>query len=145
MAAASRFLQKAKPPRQPLGERRLRVLLAFFILAIAAVVVRLFILQVLAHSFYMTLAEKQPGQFTPFEPQRGSIYLKDDKAAGSLFPVATNRPITTIYANPKEVTDPRAAAKALAPRLSLAEADLLASLAKADDPYEVLKRRLCGP
>lgn len=140
---AARFTQKAKasPPRQPLGERRLRVLLVFFLLAITAVVVRLFVLQVLSHSFYLALAEKQQGLIAQFDPQRGSIYLRDDKAPDGLFPVATNRPLATIYANPKEVTDPAGEARAIAPLLGLEEADLRESLSKSNDPYEVLKRR----
>ena len=77
MATATRFLKKAIPPRRPLGERRLLVLMVFFALAIGSVVVRLFILQVPSHEFYKTLAEKQQGLIAQFDPTRGSIYLRD--------------------------------------------------------------------
>jgi cell division protein FtsI/penicillin-binding protein 2 len=140
-AGGSRLLKKSAMPQLPLGERRLRFLLVFFVLLIGAVVVRLFVLQVLSHDFYVAMAERQQGLVAAFDPQRGGIYLRDEKAKDGLFPAAVNRPMTTVYANPKEITDARATAKTLAPLLAMDETELLGKLDKPEDPYEVLKRR----
>ncbi len=129
----------AKP--DPAGGRLLifRVVVTIALLAVAA---RLFVIQVLSHDFYSALASNQHDIFEQLFPERGSIYLRDPAASDGVFPVAVNKTLTQVYADPRQIADPAAAAKALAPVLGVEEPELLAKLSHKDDPYEPLKSKL---
>lgn len=134
--------RKTPSPKVPLGERRLFAFRLLLLVVFLAVVARLFVLQVVMHGFYAALAADQHSLMTKFTPERGSIYLSDSRSPDSLFPVAVNRPMTIVYANPREVTDAAAEGRALAPLLGLDEATVIGKLALPDAVYTVLKRRV---
>lgn len=127
--------------RRPVADVRLRLFQVVIVLGVAALVARLFVLQVLSHEFYSSLASNQHGIFQDLFPERGTIYLRDPKAADGRFPAAVNKTLSTVYANTREIGDPAAAAKALAPVLEAEEAALLEKLSRPMDPYEPLKRK----
>ncbi|HTK04085.1 MAG TPA: penicillin-binding protein 2 [Candidatus Eisenbacteria bacterium] len=128
-------------PRRPSGEVRTRIFQGVVLLAMAAVVGRLFALQVLSHKFYSLLASNQHGILQDLFPERGAIYLRDPKSPDGRFPAAINKTLSTVYANCREIEDPKAAAKALAPVLGMEEAELVERLSRSSDPYEPLVKK----
>ncbi|MEK9152610.1 MAG: penicillin-binding protein 2 [Patescibacteria group bacterium] len=137
----------AKPPRESRNrldahERRIALVRLGVAAASFVVVGRLFDLQVLARGFYEALASGQHGIYSELFPDRGEVYLTDPTSADGVFPAAVNDKLAQVYANPREIRDPEAAAKALAPVLELPEGDLLAKLSRKEDPYEPLKKKV---
>lgn len=130
------------------GDRRLLVLKIIIIAGIGIVGMRLFVLQVLSGAFYADIASDQHSVFAELIPERGDVYLRDPKSRSGTFPAAINREVATIYAVPRDIEDPGAAAAALAPLLEPDETlrdakkgQLLDKLLRKDDPYEPLLRR----
>jgi len=72
-------------------------------------------------------------------PARGSIYFTDKD--GGRVPVAINKEYFSIYAIPKEVADPMAAAGILASITGRSESELIKILSKENDPYEPLVKK----
>jgi cell division protein FtsI/penicillin-binding protein 2 len=139
---------KKTQKRAPEGDRRLFVLKVLIIVGLSVVGMRLFVLQVLSGAFYAAIASDQHSVFEELIPERGAVYLRDPKSRTGTFPAAINREVTTIYAVPRDVEDPGAAAAALAPLLEPDETlrdakkgQLLDKLLHKDDPYEPLLRR----
>lgn len=126
----------------PRGHDRLWILQAVVVAIAAIISIRLFTLQVLRHGAYAAIAENQHNLGAKLQPQRGDIYVRDRANEQVLFPLATNREEPTLYVVPSSITDPAATAAALAPLLGLPADQLLPKLAKPDDVYEVLQRRL---
>ena len=72
-------------------------------------------------------------------PRRGSIYFTDKD--GGRIPVVINKDYPSIYAIPKEVTEPSRAAGLLAGMTGKSEGELTKILSKEDDPYEPLVKK----
>jgi len=72
-------------------------------------------------------------------PKRGSIYFTDK--GGGRIPVGINRDYPSVYAVPKEVTDPKKAAGVLASVTGKSESELIKILSKKNDPYEPLVKK----
>src|SRR3989338_7312038 len=72
-------------------------------------------------------------------PKRGSIYFTD-KDDGRI-PAGINKDYPSIYAIPKEVTDPKRIAGILANIVGKSEGELVKILSKKDDPYEPLVKK----
>jgi len=122
-------------------DRRLFAFRAATVAALAVIVVRLFVLQVLSHADYALLATGQHNIYRDLFPERGAIFLSDPQSPEGVFPAAVNKGMAMIYANPREVPDATSAAAELAALLDLDEAMLAEKLSR-DDPYEPLKRRV---
>jgi cell division protein FtsI/penicillin-binding protein 2 len=119
--------------------RALEGLLLFLALLAAA---RLFQLQIWEGKNYGLLAANQHELEELLIPVRGRILVRD-RADGSLHPIATNRDAWTLYAVPREMDDPGAVAREVAPFTSLTEAELVERWsAHPDDPYDLLARGL---
>ncbi len=82
--------------------------------AAIVLIVRLCYLQVFQHGLYEALAPGQHEIFARLSPERGDILLKD-RFEEKYYPVATNQELTLIYSDNRRLTDPSAAAAALAP------------------------------
>ncbi|MBU0624971.1 penicillin-binding protein 2 [Patescibacteria group bacterium] len=121
---------------------RLRFFRVVILLAFVALVARLFVLQVLSHDFYVTLAFNQHNIFAELYPERGTIYLQDPHSATNLFPAAINKNLNLVYAVPQDIDDPVGVAEQVAKILELDVAEVERKLSLADDPYEPLKRRV---
>lgn len=116
------------------------MLLVIFLI-FAAILCKLYFLQVISYSSYKALAQNQHNIFRKLTPERGEIYLKDKSG---LYPVAVNKETKMAYAVPKEVDekDISKTAAILSQILSLDEAKVLEKLNRREDMYEVLKHRL---
>src|SRR3989344_3925069 len=97
--------------------------LALFIFILGA---RLFMVQVVNHKYYESLAANQRGFSTTIDSKRGDIYLAG--SPGSTVLVATTISKNMVYAIPKEITDKEQAANKLAGHLGLSTKDLLAKI-----------------
>lgn len=119
---------------------RLYVLLALILLAVNAIIARLFLLQVMRHQEYLAKASVQKeGEFY-MEPAEGEIFLQDKD--GVLYPAAINKHFPYVYAVPKEINNASATAEALSKILAISPEEILRRLKKPGDPYEPIASRL---
>lgn len=132
---------KERKSKEPV-DRRLLCLKMFFSLLTLAVAGKLFVLQVLDHDAYAKAAEMRHGLYKDLLPTRGNIYLTDLKQAGEKYPLAINRFVFIISADPKKIKDAGHAAQVLAKKLELNEQDVLAKLKQTNSRYEILKKRV---
>jgi cell division protein FtsI/penicillin-binding protein 2 len=101
------------------GSRQMKIRLGlvgvFFALFGVAIVFRLVGLQVVNGSYYYALASDQHEIFQQLYPQRGTIYFQEKGLDGQpqLSPVASNRELNLLYAEPKNIQDPEAVVSAL--------------------------------
>lgn len=100
--------KKASAP----GQWRMKFLRFFFLAFVAAITLRLFNLQVVNAHFYEQLASGQHTFYKELFAQRGSIYVKDWKEDFE-YVAATNEPRAFVYADPRKIEDPEAAAFAI--------------------------------
>lgn len=121
------------------GGRRVRVLVLFLVVASGIIGGRLFFLQVLTHDKWVALAENQHNLSQALTADRGEIYIHD---GSGIYPVAINREYQMAYAVPKVIVDPDHTALALSGILGLDVQALHDKLARPDDPFEILKKRL---
>jgi len=128
---------------------RIMTLAGFFGLLGFFIIWRLFMLQVIEHKTYTALASGQYEIFKKLFPKRGSVYIHDDErmlADDALYPLATNKMIYEVFAQPKFIDDPEAVAAELFEIFKIEDEDeqqlILAKLNKADDPYEPIKKKV---
>jgi cell division protein FtsI/penicillin-binding protein 2 len=119
----------------------------FFIgLIFVVLVLRLFSLQIIKHSFYKKLAENQHQNLETVYPLRGEMFMKDkhtnSDSRSLLFPIAINKDYWTIYAVPKEIKEKEEAVTKLSPFLNISEEELKKKISKLNDPYELLKNKV---
>lgn len=107
----------------------------------AAIVSRLFSLQIIKREYYKNLAENQYKAREKTENKRGEILIYDKN---NLVPAAVNRKWSMVYASPKDIDeqDRGRATKELAIILNLDQESIREKLDKKTDPYEPLAHRL---
>ncbi|MEK7516765.1 MAG: penicillin-binding protein 2 [Patescibacteria group bacterium] len=116
--------------------RRLRIMLGISWFLGVAIILRLLVLQIFNYDYYAALAAGTHSIYRDLFPERGSIMVRD--RLGRETPVAANRELFLVYADPRKVTNPNGAAAHLARVLGVDEMALLARLDRPDDPYEPL-------
>lgn len=109
------------------------VLLAWLLLAVV-LLGRAFYIQVVKHSYYTSLADKQYISKIPINFDRGTIYFSRYKAA--VVPAAQLRTTYRIAIDPTQITKPENLYTSLNAVVPLAKDDFLAKAAKVNDPYE---------
>lgn len=116
-----------------------------FMLFFAAVIgVKLFILQVVDHSFYEALASGQHEILRELIPERGTVFMHDYKDE-QLIPVATNQRLAFVYADPRRIEEPDDTAEALSELFGYDEEKMKAleeRLDRPNDPYEPIEREV---
>lgn len=117
---------------------RLAVLRWALTLAAAAIGIRLFVIQILENDFYRALAGGQHELYTDLFPKRGEILLRDRVDPSKEYPVATNRDVWLVYAEPRNMGDIQTAAATLGPLLNILPDVLLQKFSDRNDPYEPL-------
>jgi len=108
---------------------------------------KLFNLQVLKYDFYKEAAAGQHQTYQVLSPKRGEIFIKDrfykeGDSLINLFPVAINKEWKMIYAEPKNIKDPKKTTEILIELLDLERDDLRAKLEKKNDPYEPIMHKV---
>jgi cell division protein FtsI (penicillin-binding protein 3) len=96
-----------------LANRRIRLLLFVFTVALLGAFVRAFWLEGVRASAYDKMAVTQQREVVTVPARRGTIF---DRTGA---PLAIGEPATTVYADPKQITDPRRVAIAVARALHL--------------------------
>jgi len=137
-------------PKEKYARKDRRINFLFYLIFIFSILIifRLFNLQILEHRFYSALASGQYEIYKQLFPRRGEIFIKDYKSEKEgrrsldLYPLATNKEFTLVYAIPKEISDPVRVAQDLSPILGIPKEELIFRLSKKNDPYEPLKHKV---
>ncbi len=117
---------------------RLSFLGVVLFLFAAGLVARLFVLQVLRHGFYAALAEERATLAQRLTPTRGQVYFRDGANPSDLLPLAVNRTMRLVYANPKQIKDPETVLQRLEKIVPFDHDATLAKLQRSNDQYEPL-------
>ncbi|MBI2989687.1 MAG: penicillin-binding protein 2 [Candidatus Magasanikbacteria bacterium] len=126
-------------------DSRIRAVSVFFILISFIIIVRLFILMVIQHSFYAALAADSHEMYEKLVPRRGDIFIQDTRSKEE-FPLAINKDVFLLYADTREIRSDDEAnrvANELARIFNFDDEKKLnisLSLNKRSDPYEPLKQ-----
>lgn len=99
---------------------------------------RAFYIQVVKHSHYTTLADRQYISQVPANFDRGSIYFSSYK--GTLVPAAKLYTRYRIAITPNQVKDPQALYAKLSAVLPLEEEEFIKRATKENDPYEEIAK-----
>lgn len=121
--------------------RRLTFLNLIFFAISAAVVLRLFALQVLSHDFYKDLAENQHRLYEQLVPTRGEIYMHEGKG-GKIVATATNIEKNLVFAVPSEIADKQMTANRLAKIIGLPAGEISQKIADNDRKWVSIKKEL---
>ncbi|MCQ9206470.1 MAG: penicillin-binding protein 2 [Omnitrophica bacterium] len=100
----------------------------------ATVLTRLFYIQIIRHEFFTGLANKQHKSFVKLPPKRGTIYDSADRI------VAIHLDTPSVYAAPREISDPEMVSGILAEELGLDAFSLRKKLAKNSN-FTWIKRK----
>src|SRR3989344_6866746 len=112
---------------------------SFFIFLYFALIFNIYNLQITKGAFYSARAASQYRLAGFLEPQRGNIYFTDRN--GNPAPAAMNKNYPVIFAVPKEIKYPPAAASAISNILGLDKEKLSVQLSKPDSQYHLLIRK----
>ncbi|OGY78363.1 MAG: hypothetical protein A3B74_01225 [Candidatus Kerfeldbacteria bacterium RIFCSPHIGHO2_02_FULL_42_14] len=121
---------------------RTTILRAVFLLFASVLIVRLFVVMVLQHEDYVALAEGQRTLREKLIPRRGRIYVQDPKSENRLYAIAENQELAMIYANPRQIVDPKMTTEKLAPMLGIPHEELYQKLSKQNDIYEPIGKKI---
>jgi cell division protein FtsI (penicillin-binding protein 3) len=133
-AGSGTLRRHTRPPRRPatqLSSRRVGAVMAVACLVFSIVVVRLVQVQALQASRYAAYGVSERTRELTLPALRGSIL---DRSGNVL---ALSVPLTTVYADPHQVTDPAGEARQLAPVLGLPQQHVQ-QLLSADSGFEYL-------
>lgn len=101
-------VQRRKKRVAQVDNNRLHVVMAIIFLLTSAMIVRLYILQVLNYDMYAAIAANQHQVNSKLNPDRGKIFIQDsvNKAGSDIYPIASNKDFALVYAVPKDIDDP---------------------------------------
>jgi len=121
---------------------RLIVLVVFFLVLLAAIAARVFTLAIVEHRRYVLAADRQHQLIEVLPSHRGAIYAVDK--TGHRQPLAIQKTVYTLVAEPKSIADPAALASNIAAILGADRTALLARISREGDPYEILAKSIDG-
>lgn len=131
---------------QFLSEKRFRIVSVCFLILAIWIVVRLFILQIVQHDYFMMFASNAHEISQQVHPDRGEIFFKDTKS-GQEFPAAINRNYYLVYAVPKimmasEVVSTTGKLSSLLSFDEIQKDSLLAKLSENNSSYKVIAKKV---
>jgi cell division protein FtsI/penicillin-binding protein 2 len=94
------------------NNNRANFVLAIIFLFNLFIVLKLFSLQIINGSYFAEASNNQHQIFQELIPERGKIYL-EDKDSGDMYPVATNRQLAKVFAEPRVIDKPELLAEKL--------------------------------
>jgi cell division protein FtsI/penicillin-binding protein 2 len=118
---------------------RFSIVLVILGAAYAGLLFHLYQLQLMNGPVYVARAAAQYAASEVLAAERGTIYFADRN--GNRLPAVSNKDFPLIFAVPKVLAEPAAAAQALASILNQPAADLLKRLSRASSTYELLARK----
>ncbi len=107
----------------------------FFLLSLAILIVRLFYLQGIKHSFYYKIANEEHIVSVELQPKRGTIFDRNMRV------LAVNLNRISIYANPREIKDKERAVKIISTVLGLS-GDFVTERLARDKGFIWIKRKV---
>jgi cell division protein FtsI/penicillin-binding protein 2 len=117
---------------------RKNLILFFFILFGAAIIGRLFYLQILNYQYYKALAQGQQNLLIEVQGKRGEVFLRNGR---DLLPLAINKTWQFCYLSPKEIEKKEETAEKLAEILSLAKEEILEKIGQ-ESSFVKIKSKL---
>lgn len=114
---------------------------------VLVIMIRLFVLMILQHGFYVALAAGSHEIYSQLFPQRGEIFGQDSRT-GEEYPLAINKDMFLVYADTRLITDDETAedvAEKLAEVFSYDDEkklEVFMKLQKRDDPYEPIEQKV---
>ncbi len=140
-------MASSRTPKLEPSHPRLIVSVFVFFLFGAAILGRLFFLQVVKGDYYAALSR---GQYTVYEelaPKRGEVVLQGVRREGDrveieFFPLALNKRFPRAYLVPSAIENKEETTKTLASLLGIPEEEVREKIRKENDPYEPLKDHL---
>ncbi|MFA5211553.1 MAG: penicillin-binding protein 2 [Patescibacteria group bacterium] len=126
---------------------RIRIASLFFSACILIIIARLFLLMIIDHSFYSSVASGNQELYKKLYPNRGSIFLQSVNSE-MVYPLVINKELYNLYLNTKEILDDESAEKVatkLAEFFSYDDEKKLTIYLKANkrtDPYEPIENKI---
>ncbi len=117
---------------------RIDFILLMWLVVVLVIIGRAFYVQVVKHSYYTALADKQYIAETPLNFSRGNIYYSSYK--GAIVPAAQLRTTYRIAIDPTQITNKEELYKKITQVLPLSEEDFMAKAGKENDPYEEIAK-----
>jgi len=124
--------------RISIGTLRLDVWYGLILVIFALFIVRLFYIQVISHDKYKNAALVAQQKAYEIPAERGIIEAHD---GGKVIPIVLNEEVYTLFADPKFIADPKAAALAVS-AIGGGKSDEYESKMRSDTRYAVLAKRL---
>jgi cell division protein FtsI (penicillin-binding protein 3)/stage V sporulation protein D (sporulation-specific penicillin-binding protein) len=127
--------------------QRINAILFLFFIFTAAIISRLFFLQIISHKLYQSQALGQQVGFSEVQGSRGQIFFKDSRdskgqiASGEIKSLAINKKIWTLAVVPSLVTDKNIFAKEISKITGLTQ-EAVALKLDGESNYYVLKKNL---
>lgn len=120
---------------------RVNIIIAFFVFIWAAIVGKLFFIQILHSDFYKALAQGQQKFLSQVQGKRGQIFLKDGEKD---IPLAVNRTWSFCYVSPNEIQNKEETAESLSQALSLEKNEILDKINSQNEEslFLILKQKL---
>lgn len=128
------------------SDSQITVLSLFFLILTLAIIVRLFVLQILQHDYYSTFALSTHEIYKKIHPVRGAVYFQDVRN-GFEYPAAINRHYHLLYVVPKEIKEDQRenVVNKLTEFLKFNDEEkikLMEKVSKPDDPYEPVGKKI---
>jgi len=120
--------------RHNFNMERLDYLKLAVVLTTIAIIFRLFQLQVVSYAFYNDLAVNQYNNLSTITAKRGEIYLKNHKT-NEMVPIATNRTMDMVYADPNVIENKEETSRLIAPILEMKEKEVFEKINKKYRDY----------
>ncbi len=126
---------------------RLRLLAICIALGGFVIIVRLFVLMVLEHNFYLLLADTTHDISSTLFPKRGSIFIQDSRTR-EVYPVALNQDAYILYFDTRAIHDDLTASTTAAALTSIFSYPpertfkIFQQLNKRTDPYEPIEQKI---
>ncbi len=132
--------------KEKTNEKEITTLSVVFLLIALFIIVRLFILQIFQHDYYSLFALNTHEIYQKLYPERGNIFFRDARGEKE-YPAAVNRDYYLVYAVPKDIPEDKITevGTKISEIFAFSEEDknkLLEKLAKEDDPYEPVQRKV---
>ncbi|OGH66392.1 MAG: hypothetical protein A3J66_02935 [Candidatus Magasanikbacteria bacterium RIFCSPHIGHO2_02_FULL_47_14] len=129
------------------GDGRIRAAGIVLFLLGSLIIIRLFLLMILNHSFYTQIAAGSQELYEQLYPKRGSIFIQDTRS-GEEFPLAINRDLFVVYADTRKIDDEKVAEDIVEKLAATFQYDdekklkVYTQLLKKDDPYEPIEQNV---
>ena len=136
-----------KANKKETGEPRLRFVLGFFFVLSIVIVVRLVVLMIFQHGFYVALAAGSREVYKNLFPIRGQVYVQDTRS-GEEYPLAMNRDYFIVYADTRVIKTDEEAENVAGKLAEVFNYDdekkfqVYLQLNKRDDPYEPIENKV---